>query len=163
MATGTDKINAANEIKRFANSFRHVLAAADDLEKAGTLENAVAEAEARMSAIKAEQEKAQAGIDQAKEKAAEIVAAAQAKADKLVEDASDLLELSNSQAEKVTQDARAKASAATKQGEASLQGIKEQTAAARDDLADINAEVAEAQQKLDAVNKQLADVRKRVG
>ena len=49
----SDKIRAAEELKRFGRQFRNMLDVVDDLERVGSIENAAAEAEANFNRSKA--------------------------------------------------------------------------------------------------------------
>lgn len=90
----SDKIRAAEELKKFARSFKNVLELCEDLEKAGSLEQtardlesrhnfatvACEEAERKLVDIGRSVASAQAQIVEAKEQAAAIVAAAKQEA-----------------------------------------------------------------------------------
>lgn len=140
--SGTDKIDAANELRAFANRFRGVLACADDLEKIGSLENAAVEIQSRVDGLKLQEEAAKERIAKMGLEFAEAQKEARASANKLIDDA-------KAEAAVVKQAAE-EAAAATRESAAKDLAEATQKLAAR------NAEIAGANATLGAVKHEIA-------
>jgi hypothetical protein len=87
MSTGTEKKLAANEARQFLNKLKNLLAVAGDLDKLGSVEVAMAELDAKRSALERERETVVAEVGAAKAKAAGIVEQATADAQALRDEA----------------------------------------------------------------------------
>jgi F0F1-type ATP synthase membrane subunit b/b' len=81
MSTGTDKMNAANFMRREVHRLEAFLKIADDLQKLGSVENAVGETEARLSGLERLEAEAKERIAAAGDEAANIIAKANTHAD----------------------------------------------------------------------------------
>ena len=79
--------DTAGDLRRVANFLKGITAAADVIERIGSLENATAEAKAALAVAERDRDSALAELADAKAKGKAAVASAQAKADKILADA----------------------------------------------------------------------------
>lgn len=82
-----DKLAAAAVLRDEAARLRGITQLADDLERLGTIEKAIAEAEARLRTIQADEERAAANLERATVQAAKTISDAEARAVRLLADA----------------------------------------------------------------------------
>lgn len=156
MSTGTDKMNAANELKNFANRFRSMLEVADDLEKLGSLENAIGEAGARLSALRDEQGVIEAAVDRARTSIDDANARAQEMTNLAADDADRVIALAKEEAAGLVSKANRDVGDIVSRGRAQADELASKIAAKHAELKIITTETAEAQSRLDAVNAELA-------
>jgi chromosome segregation ATPase len=160
-STGTDKINAASELRWFFNRLRATMTIADDLEKIGSMENALAESQNTLKSLTEQ-------TDDAKAKLAALKAdcdAAESRAVRIVDEA-------NARAAAVAKQSEENALANTNKAQLEAKAIVDDARKRAKDVLDRNkaaqakydsiiAETAEAQKKLDAVKGELAAIARR--
>lgn len=165
-----DKINAADAIRRLANQYEGMVAAAAMLEEIGSLEQAAKEAKAATHDAKAERDKALAELEQAK--AAVLKAQADA-ADVLQQaqfeagiKAADIKQAAEQEAATIRANAEREAAALLAPAQARLdklagqaRDVENATAAAQNELGAIRARIALATEEADAAEKRLAEMR----
>lgn len=162
MSTGTDKIEAARELRWFGNRLRGFLAAADDLEKLGSIENAVAEAETRVATLNEQAAAAQERIDDAQAKADEIVSAANTEAARLIEEANAGVAAAHAEADEIVAKANRRAEEMAATAERRAAEIDARTEAAEQALNDLTAEIADKTAKRDEIDTELKRLRARL-
>lgn len=162
MSNGTDKMNAANELRTFANRFRATLAVADDMEKLGSIENAIGEAEAKLSSVKVERDRISADFDSAKSE----VANARGKADGIVADANAkanaIIEAAQGRADDVVKEAQRTAEAKAAAAKVASDAVAVKVTKQREILAGLNAEIGDAETRLTAARNEIESIRKRL-
>lgn len=158
----SDKINAADAIRRLAKQYEQMVFAAEVLDKIGSLDQVTKEQSAAADAARAEADKAKAEVKKAKDDlkkvkddAAEVVADAQAKADRVRGEA-------EIEANRLIEDAASQATVAASKiidaARAEAVSIKESTKAdvakankAKADLQAAEAELVKLQAAIDAL------------
>lgn len=154
----SDKIRAAEELKKFARSFKNVLELCDDLEKAGSLEQAVRDLQSQHNVIKAECASAELKLVDIRNRVAE----ARTEFDAIKQEAKDIVV----RAEREAQDAKdaaavecqnmvnaAKADITIAQGEAAV--VRSEISALQVEREQLQAEIETLMAKREAAREQL--------
>lgn len=155
--------NAANDLKRLIPKFRGILSLADELEKLGNVEDAIASGKSRIDATRKQEEdaakrlkEANAAVKDAEAKAAGLLETAKTEAGTIVSDA-------KAEAAKIKKAATEKAQgaidAANQKASQALDAVKE----ANGVLESVNAELSTATQKRDSMNAEIAKLREKLG
>ena len=162
--------DTAGDLRRVANFLKGITAAADVIERIGSLENATAEAKAALAVAERDRDSALAELADAKAKGKAAVASAQAKADKILADAeaaakekeatilaeADSLVSSNlSMASQQAGEMVAKATAAAQTWEQTVADLMVKSQALAAETADLEAKRALAQAEFDKLTKAL--------
>lgn len=163
MSNGTDKMNAANELRKFANGFRSLLAMTDDLEKLGSIENSVVEAQSRIDGLKLQEDAAKERIANMGAEFAQAQADATASASKIINDARSDAEMVRKAAEATAAQMREAAAADVAKATEKLAGVNADLAGGRVALGDLKTEIEQSQSRLDEIKAELAALRRKVG
>ena len=166
--------DTAGDLRRVANFFKGVTAAADVIERLGSLENATAEAKAALAVAERDRDSALAELADAKAKGKTAVNAASEKADKMLADASDLIErvtaekmaetdatakanldMASRQAAEMT----AKATAAAQKWEQAVADLMVKSQALTAENADLESKRAASQAEFDKLTKALDKIK----
>lgn len=162
--------DTAGDLRRAANFFKGVIAAADVIERIGSLENATKEAQGACDMAVADRDKALAELADAKAKGAKAVkdakdkvegmlADAQAKADALVAESKAFVEMNANdmitKAEAQAADVMAKANAAVANAEQAHHDLSVKRTALATEVADLEAKAKAAQAEYDKLTKAL--------
>lgn len=166
----TTKSTAAEAIRRLATQYQQMMEAADLLEKIGSMDLATEEAKAARAtaekerdAVQDEVKKAKAELKVAQEKAKLVLAEASTKAAEMAEraglDAQSAAKDSTAKASQILDSANTRASLIIKSAEKTQDEMQAAVQAATFERDRINAEAADAEDRLAKANKQLDTVR----
>lgn len=168
-----ENLKAAEEIGKFGRMFGAMVAAAEKFQEVGSLENALVEVKQAIVAEKAkladavkdtEAEKertrqAQGSTQAAKDAAQKIIDDARDKAAEIVAASADRASSANEQAMKIVSDANDKAARALSDVEAARSAIVEAVFKAKQDLASVESDIKAKQAELDAINEKITKAR----
>lgn len=156
------KLKTVEDIRHLANTFKGLIALADELEHLGKLEQTIQETEGRTARARAEEADAKEALREAR---AEL-GKAQARSKQAVEDChrtcDNMLAEAGKEAAKTVSDAQAKASDMRKKSAEELSKLTRGIEAAKAQLGTLNDQVKEKQSALDALKSKLAEIRQKL-
>lgn len=162
MSTGTEKINAVNELRRFANGFRNLLAVADDLERLGQIENAEAEAKARLDALMGRIATAARELERIEAGRAAAEAECNKRREQAEAEAAQIIAAAKEQAQRRLTEIEARAEALLARAKNDADAVASATIEAREKLKALEAEIAAKTAQLDDINRQREALRARL-